>query len=143
MDGTALLSGPLPGVREAMSLPFKPGSSPPPATAKPASSARSSSISTGTRMAPEGMPIRSLPFDGVKRAEGNLTGWTVERYAEVCVDLSASGRTRAEVLTNHGLDEARFKALDAYWESTMAGDSALQSKWSDACARRKLAFGNR
>lgn len=143
MDGTALLSGPLPGVREAMSLPFKAGTGSSP-SARPATTPRQgSSISTGTRMAPEGMPIRSLPFDGAKRAEGNLTGWTVERYAEVCVDLSASGRTRAEVLANHGLDEARFKTLDAYWESTIADDPALQSKWSDACARRKLAFGIR
>lgn len=140
LGGTAFLDGPLPGVREAMSLPFKQGA--PPSTPAP-SSAPKSSISTGTRMAPEGMPIKSLPFAGSERAEGNLTGWTVERYAELCVDLYASGRPRAEVLYAYGLDEARYKALDGYWEGAMAKDPELTERWASATARRKQAFARR
>ncbi|MFO0611945.1 MAG: hypothetical protein U0414_05130 [Polyangiaceae bacterium] len=141
LQGTALLDGPLPGVREAMSLPFKEGAAP----IKPAPSPKPvKSISTGTSMSAEGMPIHSLPFKGgAARPEGNLTGWTVERYAELCIDLSMSGRPRPEVLGGYGLDEARFKSLDGYWEATIASDVRLQKTWADACTRRRAAFAKR
>lgn len=138
LDGTALLSGPLPGVREAAQLPFKSGGVEPP---KLPTQAPRSSISTGTRMAPEGMPIHSVPFESARRAEGNLTGWTVERYAALCIDLSLAGRPRPDVLRDYGLDEARFGPLDSYWEGAVAKDAALQQKWTEACARRRLALG--
>ena len=86
-------------------------------------------------MAPEGMPIRSLPFDGVKRAEGNLTGWTVERYAEIGAHLRFFPRTdKAAVLERFGLDKAAWESARAAWAAQIkvsaGGDGVLVDRWN-------------
>jgi hypothetical protein len=48
-----------------------------------------------------------------------LVDLTIEAYAEVMAELAAAGDARAEVLARHGLDEARWDAVDARWQERL------------------------
>jgi hypothetical protein len=45
---------------------------------------------------------------------------TIEAYAALMAELAAAGDARAEVLARHGLDEARWEAIDAHWQQRLS-----------------------
>ena len=44
----------------------------------------------------------------------------VEGYARLMAELAAAGASRGEVLARHGLDEARWEAIDARWQEALS-----------------------
>lgn len=45
---------------------------------------------------------------------------SIETYAAVMAELAAAGDARAEVLDRHGLDEARWDAIDTQWQAEIS-----------------------
>ncbi|MFT3772981.1 MAG: hypothetical protein QM820_46960 [Minicystis sp.] len=45
---------------------------------------------------------------------------SIERYAAVMAELAAAGDARGVVLARHGLDEARWDAVDTYWQAQIS-----------------------
>ena len=45
---------------------------------------------------------------------------TIEAYAQVMAELASAGDGRAAVLARHGLDEARWEAIDARWQAELS-----------------------
>jgi hypothetical protein len=44
----------------------------------------------------------------------------IEAYARVMAELAAAGDARGEVLARHGLDEARWEAIDTRWQDEIS-----------------------
>ena len=45
---------------------------------------------------------------------------SIEVYAQVMAELASAGDAREEILTRHGLDEARWEALDNHWQARLS-----------------------
>jgi hypothetical protein len=45
---------------------------------------------------------------------------SIEAYARVMAELVSAGEARAEVLDRHGLDEARWDAIDTRWQARLS-----------------------
>jgi hypothetical protein len=102
-------------------------------------------VATGTRVASDALSRQTLPFQGKRGgrvAGANLPGWTVERYATLCIDLHASGRPRDDVFREYQLTDGSFTSLDAYWEDELSRHPELHRRWAAASAEhRKKVFG--
>ena len=102
-------------------------------------------VPTGTRVASEAQSRQTLPFQrkrGARVPGENLPGWTVERYATLCIDLHASGRSRVDVFREYQLTDASFTSLDAFWEDELARHPQIHRRWAEASAEhRKKVFG--
>ena len=98
--------------------------------------------SSGTVMGPSVLTRSTLPFQKGTRARlaepRNEPGWTIERYAVLCIDLHVSGRPEAEVLAAAGITRDTYIGLDAFWEQEMHRDPALRERWASASSRRRI-----
>lgn len=45
---------------------------------------------------------------------------SIEAYAQVMAKLASTGDAREEILAHHGLDEARWEAIDNYWQARLS-----------------------
>ncbi len=45
---------------------------------------------------------------------------TLEAYAQVMAELASAGEAREAALARHGLDEARWEAIDAHWQAELS-----------------------
>jgi len=69
-----------------------------------------------------------LPFDelvySLSRAtveyDGVDMGDSIEEYAQVMAELASAGDARRQILAQHGLDEARWEAIDAHWQTQLS-----------------------
>jgi hypothetical protein len=74
---------------------------------------------------------------------------SIEAYAQVMAELASAGDARAAALARHGLDEARWEAIDARWQAEISaaldadddGIPAILSAYAAAyeAAQRALA----
>ncbi|MFO0758015.1 MAG: hypothetical protein U0359_16080 [Byssovorax sp.] len=72
----------------------------------------------------------------------------VEAYAALMAELIAAGEARGEVLSRHGLDEARWEAIDARWQERLSealdaedeGVAPLLSAYAAAFAEAQRAL---
>lgn len=73
----------------------------------------------------------------------------LEAYARIMAELAAAGPARAAVLARHGIDEARWSAIDAHWQEQLSralddpGDGVpeLVSRYSAAYEDAQRSFG--
>jgi hypothetical protein len=73
----------------------------------------------------------------------------VETYARIMAELASAERSRAQVLTSHGLDEARWRRIDARWQEELSralddvgeGVPALVSMYASAYAQAQRSLG--
>jgi hypothetical protein len=80
----------------------------------------------------------SMPFQRGAAPTGPLPpGWTLQRYAVLCIDLHASGLDEAEVLRSHAISTDERRALDAHWEHRMMVEPALRAEWKAHADRRE------
>jgi hypothetical protein len=52
--------------------------------------------------------------------DGPDMGDDIEEYAQVMAELASAGDARREILARHGLDEARWDAIDAAWQAQLS-----------------------
>jgi len=72
-------------------------------------------------------------------------GWTIARYAALCIDLHASGMPEERVLAMAQLTRKERLALDDHWQRRMLEDPALRLEWKAHADRRndELLSGRR
>lgn len=81
----------------------------------------------------------SMPFArmGAPNPSSCPPGWTIARYAALCIDLHASGLPEERVLAIAQITRDERVALDAYWNQRMMQDPALRLEWAAHADRRK------
>ena len=79
-----------------------------------------------------GLLVRSDDFDPRR-------DFSVQRYAELCVDLIEAAGEEEAVLRRYGITALQKAELDAYWTETMSGDTTTWLAWDRACAERRAA----
>jgi hypothetical protein len=65
--------------------------------------------------------------------------FTVQRYADLCMDLFESTDGEEGVLRKYGITALQKAEVDAYWTQRMSADTALWLAWDRACAERRAA----
>jgi hypothetical protein len=65
--------------------------------------------------------------------------FTVQRYADLCMDLFESKDGDEGVLRKYGITALEKAELDAYWTQRMSDDAAIWLAWDRACAERRAA----
>jgi hypothetical protein len=68
-----------------------------------------------------------------------VNDFTVQRYADLCMDLIESGRDEDAVLQRYGLTVLQKAELHAYWMQKMSTDATIWLAWDRACAERRAA----
>jgi len=65
--------------------------------------------------------------------------FTVQRYADLCMDMFESTDGEEGVLRKYGINALQKAEVDAYWTQRMSADIALWLAWDRACAERRAA----
>ncbi len=155
--------------RAGRALPFTEGDAAPPPPSlsvpiPPPRSARHRSRGDKTRVARPGSDLEtSLPFVALADvkapteeptsldAEGEagtratvevgdpVGEFTVQRYADLCVDLIESADQEAGILRKYGITALQKAEVDAYWTQKMSEDITTWLAWDRACAERRAA----
>src|SRR6185437_7459239 len=76
--------------------------------------------------------VRGDDFDPVR-------DFTVQQYAELCVDMLESVDGEERVLRSYGLTGLQKAELDALWTQRMSEDTTVWLAWDRACAERRAA----
>jgi hypothetical protein len=142
-DSTAFLNPVAPP--SANQLPFRP-SAPASASAPAApASSRHPSLQSGFTMAGSSGARPSMPFmrGGSPNPESLPPGWSIQRYAALCIDLHASGMPEERVLAMAQLSRDQRLALDNYWQGRMTQEPALRAEWKAHADRREAELRGR
>ena len=65
--------------------------------------------------------------------------FTVQRYADLCVDLIESPDREEDILRKYGITSWQKAELDAYWTQKMSEDTTIRLAWDRACTERRAA----
>jgi hypothetical protein len=141
-DSTAFMA-PIPTevAARAKQLPFRPAApglaAPAPSPAPPPPSAPS--VQSGRTVAGSSGARPSMPFmgRGAPQSASVPPGWTLQRYAVLCIDLYANQNPPAEVLVHAGITQEQRQAIDDYWQQKMREDPALRAEWKVHADRRQ------
>lgn len=113
----------------------------PDAPQSPPSSPRTPSVQSGRTVAASSGARPSLPFMGRGAPNSVATalppGWTLQRYAVLCVDLYANQNPRDQVLAHARITPEQHQALDDYWQQRMQEDPAVRAEWKHHADRRQ------
>ncbi len=60
--------------------------------------------------------------------------FTVERYADLCMDLMESADQEEGILRKYAITPWQKAELDAYWTQKMSEDTTIWLAWDRACA---------
>ncbi|MDC3955581.1 hypothetical protein [Polyangium jinanense] len=63
----------------------------------------------------------------------NTPTLTLERYASLCVELTAAPGHAQAVAWRYGLTHEQWKKVNAYWQGRMASEPDVRAAWERAC----------
>ena len=79
-----------------------------------------------------------LPFiNNAREAPSTPLGWSLARYASLCVDLLRSGAPEAQVLAAAKVTPEQRAELDAYWRQRLRDEPAVRTEWKLHADRRE------
>ena len=76
-----------------------------------------------------------LPFSSPSAPiPAHIPAVSMERYASLCVELSATPANAAHTLRRYQLTEPEWSALDAEWKARLAREPGARAAWESACS---------
>lgn len=118
-------------------MPFDPKAAPLlPAESRTAHPVRSLIDLGGTLEAADDEPRPALPFAPAPAP----FGYTLERYASLCVELAVDSNKVDEVLSRYRLTAEERAELDAYWRKRMTAEPRTWAAWDRAYRAYKTWF---
>jgi len=84
------------------------------------------------------MPKPELPFAAPSAPiPPQAPALSIERYASLCVELSATPANRGETLRRYQLNEPQRTTLDAHWKARITREPGMRATWENACSAYK------
>jgi hypothetical protein len=76
-----------------------------------------------------------LPFaSAVAPIPARTPAHSIERYASICVELSAPSANRLHTLRRYQLTESEWITLDAEWKARLSREPGARAAWENACS---------
>ncbi len=133
----AVLDGPLPFERGAQAASMQPAPPQPGSQQQAVAPTASSPQAPASALLQSGYTVAggsrrfSIPFKrGAAPDPSSLPpGWTLKRYAILCIDLGVSGLPEAQVLHHAQLSLDQRRALDDYFNTAMNANPELRLEW--------------